>query len=99
LASLCALLWGSAYPAIKSGYKLFAIATDDLTSKFIFAGLRFFLAGLMVLAVSVMMKKIFGPLASATSVRLSFMRSPTPQSSTQFSISACPTRQAPTVRS
>lgn len=57
LASFCALLWGSAYPAIKSGYKLFAIATDDLSSKFIFAGLRFFLAGLMVLAVSIAMKK------------------------------------------
>ncbi|NCB00207.1 MAG: DMT family transporter [Clostridia bacterium] len=57
LASFCALLWGSAYPAIKSGYELFAIATNDLTSKFIFAGLRFFLAGLMVLIVSVAMKK------------------------------------------
>lgn len=57
LATLCALLWGSAYPAIKSGYALFAIATDDLASKFIFAGLRFFLAGLMVLSASLVMKK------------------------------------------
>ena len=57
LASFSGLLWGSAYPAIKSGYELFAIDTDDLTNKFIFAGLRFFLAGLMVLAVSIAMKK------------------------------------------
>ena len=26
-ATLCCLLWGSSYPAIKSGYELFQIAT------------------------------------------------------------------------
>lgn len=29
-ATLCCLLWGSSYPAIKSGYELFQIATDDI---------------------------------------------------------------------
>ena len=32
-ATLCCLLWGSSYPAIKSGYELFQIATDDIPSK------------------------------------------------------------------
>ena len=30
LASLCCLLWGSAYPAIKNGYALFGIAPGDI---------------------------------------------------------------------
>ena len=51
LAVFCNLLWGSAYPAIKSGYALFQI-TDDLFSKLLFAGLRFMLASVLVLLVS-----------------------------------------------
>ncbi|EBS0186419.1 EamA/RhaT family transporter, partial [Salmonella enterica subsp. enterica serovar Heidelberg] len=31
-AAFCCLLWGSAYPAIKSGYDLFQIATDGIPS-------------------------------------------------------------------
>ncbi|CDM70215.1 Exported membrane protein [Clostridium bornimense] len=57
LATLCCFLWGSAYPCIKIGYKLFNIPTDDITSKFVFAGVRFFLAGLIVLAISLVLKK------------------------------------------
>lgn len=34
-AAFCCLLWGSAYPAIKSGYDLFQIATDDIPSKIV----------------------------------------------------------------
>ncbi len=48
-ATLCCLLWGSSYPAIKSGYELFAIATDDIPSKIVFAGYRFLFAGLLLL--------------------------------------------------
>lgn len=48
-ASLCCLLWGSAYPAIKSGYELLHIATNDIPSKLIFAGYRFLFAGLLLL--------------------------------------------------
>lgn len=44
-AAFCCLLWGSAYPAIKSGYDLFQIATDDIPSKIVFAGYRFLFAG------------------------------------------------------
>ncbi len=52
LATLCCLLWGSAYPAIKNGYELFHIATDDIPSKLVFAGYRFFFAGLVLLAIA-----------------------------------------------
>jgi drug/metabolite transporter (DMT)-like permease len=50
LATFCCLLWGSSYPAIKGGYALFGIATDDIASKLVFAGWRFALAGVVLLA-------------------------------------------------
>ena len=61
LASLCCLLWGSAYPAIKNGYVLFNIAANDIPSKLVFAGYRFFFAGLVLLAIAAICKK---PLAN-----------------------------------
>lgn len=57
LASLCCLLWGSAYPAIKNGYALFHIAANDVPSKLVFAGYRFLFAGLVLLVVAVLSKK------------------------------------------
>ena len=47
-ASLCALGWSLAYPLIKIGYQEFHIASDDLGGKILFAGIRFFLAGVFV---------------------------------------------------
>ena len=55
LALFCTILWGTAYPAVKIGYALFAIS--DSAGQLLFAGLRFTLAGLMTLAVSVVMQK------------------------------------------
>ena len=52
LATLCCLFWGSSYPAIKGGYALFEVARDDIPSKLLFAGWRFFLAGIVLLGVS-----------------------------------------------
>jgi len=52
IATLCCLLWGSAYPAIKSGYILFNIASGDVASKIVFAGYRFILAGIIVLIIA-----------------------------------------------
>lgn len=52
LASLCCLLWGSSYPAIKNGYALFAIAAGDIPSKMVFAGYRFIFAGLLLLLLA-----------------------------------------------
>ena len=49
IATLCCLLWGSAVPAVKFGYGLIGIAPGDTASLLLFAGLRFCLAGLMLL--------------------------------------------------
>ncbi len=55
-ALLCTLLWGSAFPAVKTGYTLFGIG-DDIYSKLFFAGWRFMLAGVAVLAISIVRNK------------------------------------------
>lgn len=57
LATFCCLLWGSAYPAIKNGYALLAIEAADVASQMVFAGWRFVLAGVILLAVAAAMKK------------------------------------------
>ncbi|MDD5848254.1 MAG: DMT family transporter [Firmicutes bacterium] len=49
-AFFCCTLWGSASPSIKIGYQLFGIGADDTPSRILFAGIRFAIAGLMVLA-------------------------------------------------
>ena len=49
LAGICCFLWGSATPAIKIGYQLFGIKAEDISSILLFAGARFFLAGLLVI--------------------------------------------------
>lgn len=52
------MLWGSAFPCVKIGYKLFGINTASPPSLMLFAGVRFTLAGVMVIAVgSVSAKK------------------------------------------
>jgi drug/metabolite transporter (DMT)-like permease len=48
-AILCTLLWGSSYPTIKSGYAMLGIARDDIPAQMLFAGYRFFLAGMFLL--------------------------------------------------
>ncbi len=57
LATVCCLLWGSAYPAIKNGYALFNIAPADIASKLVFAGWRFVLAGMVLLVVAALSRK------------------------------------------
>lgn len=57
LATLCCILWGSAYPAIKTGYALLHIASGDIASQMLFAGWRFALAGAILLMVATAMKK------------------------------------------
>lgn len=52
IATLCCLLWGSAYPAVKNGYILFNISSGDIPSKFVFAGYRFSIAGIILLVIS-----------------------------------------------
>lgn len=50
IAVFCSLLWGSAFPLLKVSYEEFQMAPDDIAAKIVFAGLRFLLAGLIVLA-------------------------------------------------
>ena len=47
LACLCCFLWGSATPAIKIGYEWFGIASNDIASRILFAGIRFIIAGIL----------------------------------------------------
>lgn len=51
-ATICCLLWGSAFPGVKVGYSLFKIAANDIPSKLVFAGYRFALAGVIVLIIA-----------------------------------------------
>lgn len=48
LACAAALLWGTAFPAVKNGYALFQIVSTP--DRLVFAGVRFFGAGLAVIA-------------------------------------------------
>lgn len=57
IAIICTFLWGSAFPAIKVGYELFDIASNDVGTKLIFAGYRFFLAGVFILIIKLAMKE------------------------------------------
>ena len=49
LAILCNALWGSAIPFINLGYKLFGIPAGESATQIVFAGCRFFLAGLLTI--------------------------------------------------
>ena len=49
LAILCNMLWGSAIPFINLGYKLFEIPAGQPATQIVFAGVRFFLAGLLTI--------------------------------------------------
>ena len=51
LAAFCCLLWGSAFPSIKIGYKLWDIGSDDRMAQILFAGMRFFLAGILTILI------------------------------------------------
>lgn len=55
LATVCCLLWGSAYPAIKGGYALLGIGRGDTAAQLAFAGWRFLLAGGLLLVMAQLM--------------------------------------------
>ena len=56
LAIFCNVLWGSAFPFIKMGYRLFAIDSANTPSIFCFAGVRFMLGSFLVLLGSVLLQ-------------------------------------------
>lgn len=51
-ALTAAIVWGWAYPLIKLGFAEFCITPDMTASKMLFAGVRFCLSGLIILAVA-----------------------------------------------
>ena len=57
LAIVCTLLWGSAFPCIKTGYGMFQIAAEAAGSQMLFAGIRFTIAGIMTILVSLCLEK------------------------------------------
>ena len=62
-AMLCCALWGSATPFIKMGYKvMFDGGKPDVPSTILFAGIRFFFAGFITVAIySIARKKLLYP--------------------------------------
>ncbi len=58
-ALTAALVWGWAYPLIKLGFAEFRITPDMTGSKMLFAGIRFFLSGLIILAVAARLHRPF----------------------------------------
>ena len=66
LAMLCCFLWGSAFPCIKIGYQMFQISSDQTISQILFAGVRFTLAGILVILFgSILSRKILLPKRSS----------------------------------
>ena len=62
LATICCLLWGSAFPAIKLGYRWFDIMADDTGTQILFAGCRFTLAGILTVVIgSILARKVLLP--------------------------------------
>ncbi len=61
-AVLANLLWGSAAPCIKLGYRFFGVGTEDVMTQILFAGVRFTLAGLLtVLFGSLLRRRVLLP--------------------------------------
>lgn len=58
-AIICCILWGSAFPCVKIGYKLFHIDSTHAPSLMLFAGIRFSLAGVLVILFGSATKKKF----------------------------------------
>ena len=57
-AALVNMLWGAPFALIKLGYNAFGI-TDNTGSKLLFAGLRFFLAGILIIVFGSLKNKKF----------------------------------------
>ena len=55
LALFCCALWGSGYPCVKIGYEWMRI--DTMGGEFLFAGYRFFWAGILTFVVGCFMEK------------------------------------------
>lgn len=76
-ALLCCALWGSAFPCIKIGYRLFSIPAEDTASQILFAGYRFTLAGILTILIGSVLNHEFllpGKQALGKILRLSMLQ-------------------------
>lgn len=58
-AVTAAVAWGWAYPLIKLGFEAFGITQQMTAAKMLFAGIRFCIAGLLILVMARMLKRDF----------------------------------------
>ena len=58
-AFTAAFLWGWAYPFIKLGFDEFEITADMTGSKMLFAGIRFFISGVIILTIAKLTHRSF----------------------------------------
>ena len=66
VALVCCILWGSAFSGVKVGYEELHIDAQDWSSQMVFAGVRFFIAGIMALiAGSIAEKRVLLPTKTA----------------------------------
>ena len=95
LATLACALCGSAIPVIRFGYKQLEIASGDTGSQLLFAGIRFFLAGLAVTLAHAAASPMPGACPTAGSFRRPCScRSSRPSDSTCSTTSATRTPRA-----
>jgi len=65
-ALFCCMLWGSAFSGVKVGYKALSMDSSDWAGQMVFAGIRFFIAGLMAIAAgSISQRKLLLPTKSS----------------------------------
>lgn len=58
-ATICCLLWGSAFPFVKIGFGRLNISSADIPAEILYAGLRFTLAGVMIIIIASCVKMRF----------------------------------------
>lgn len=56
-AFICCLLWGSAFPCVKIGYRMMQIEAGDYATQMLYAGYRFAIAGILVIIFGSIGKK------------------------------------------
>lgn len=56
-AMICCLLWGSAFPMVKTGFGWLKISSADFAAEILYAGMRFTLAGVFTIIIASVIKK------------------------------------------
>lgn len=65
-ALICCLLWGSAFPCIKIGYRMMHITSEQISSQILYAGYRFTLAGILTIFIgSILGRRLLYPKKSS----------------------------------